>query len=260
MLGVVSLRFAPTAPYRAESRERSTRADVQAIVAIGARLGVVRIVAICLATAVLGLAACGGGSEQSEPSSGFGVGYPVGEARAVALEIARRAQERLKETKSHDPNGAPTFSARDLPSLLKDPPDALGEELRRDAPVSLSRSVAEVWAHGDDVSKYHAARWGRRLREAGFQRAGRADFEPADGRFSVIVEAIVLGDAASAGEGVAVLQGVHSDYVSNNGLSSSPVPAPGLGAPAWGMHSNQELVAAFGFRVGNVAFSVVLWS
>ncbi len=224
---------------------------------------VVRIVAICLAVAALGLAACGEGSERSEPSSGvngWGVGYPVEEARAVALEIARRAGERLRETNSHEPNGMPTFSARDLPSLLKGPPDALGEKLRRDAAVSMSRSVAQVWRHGDDVSKGRAARWGRSLREAGFQRSGRADFSPADDRFSVIVEAIVLGDAASAGKGVAVLQGVHSDYLSNNGLTYSPVPALGLGAPAWGMHSSQELVAAFGFRVGNVAFSVSLWS
>ena len=155
-----------------------------------------------------------------------------------------------------------SLSGRDLPAFLKEPPKAMAK-LRLER-FTISSSVAHVWAHGDDVSERDAATWGRRLRSGGFTRAGRADFEPPNNRFTVIVQAIVLRDAPSGLQGVAVFREIHSDYVRGNGMVSSSLPAGELGPYAWAMASHSvdqhDRATAFGFRVGNVGLLVTQWA
>jgi hypothetical protein len=182
-------------------------------------------------------------------------------AVGLALAAGWGSERGRAESGASGAEGRPTFSGRDLPSFLKEPPTAMG--ILRLEQSWISSSVAQVWNHGDDVSEL-AAGWRARLRRAGFERAGRSDFEPANRRFTVVVEAIVFRDAPGAREGVAVFREVHSDYVRGNGMVPTPLPARKLGPYAWALASHspdqQDRATAFGFRVGNVAFSVAQWA
>ena len=90
------------------------------------------------------------------------------------------------------------------------------------------------------------------------RRAVRTDFEPRSGRYFVILEALLLPDAAKARRALAILRDVHAESWD----AESPLQPRKLGSNAWGYHSRTERdeAAAFGFQIGNVALQAQISS
>ena len=125
-------------------------------------------------------------------------------AAGLALVAGWGSERGQAELGASGGEGGQSLSGRDLARVPEGTAHSHGQVATR---TVLQRFIGRTgWAHGDQVFKRDAARWGKRLRNGGFKRAGRADFEPANDRFTVIVQAIVLRDALGAREGVAVFR------------------------------------------------------